>query len=261
MLLAQIHSERLYYLQAAATMNDLQGQRDEMFMDKNVAACDLPEIVVCSNNYKELTYNVVNDKSVDEGVPMMMHEKFLFNEKVSVKVNANPLESKSSEDSKVEEFVGIQDSSKLNQENLIVKKSPPSDVGAASGTVSKEPLTLGDIISMEDSQKALDENNIHGPKENVDRETEQKKTEEPKADSLRYISSETAETEKNPLLKDVLEDSYDHSLLSNGLRERSFSDAESEWNSSPVRMVKAEKRPFRKEKGWRHYSLLLCCRF
>ncbi|XP_057777427.1 uncharacterized protein LOC130995938 [Salvia miltiorrhiza] len=38
-----------------------------------------------------------------------------------------------------------------------------------------------------------------------------------------------------------------------------FPVLQSEWNSSPVRMAKADRRDFRKHKGWR--SGLLCCRF
>uniref|UniRef100_A0A1J3FRP4 18S pre-ribosomal assembly protein gar2-like protein n=1 Tax=Noccaea caerulescens TaxID=107243 RepID=A0A1J3FRP4_NOCCA len=275
-------------------MNDIQGQTHEMFMDKNVTARELPEIVVC--DYKELTYNVVKDVCVDED---------------TAKVNVNPLESKSSEESKFEECVDTKDSNKLCQDNFIVteqdfgcEKSLPSDVVATSGSVCKEALTLGDIISMEESQN-LPRNNINGREESAARETEQEETEELKADNLRYFSSEMAEP-KNPLLNDVLEDSDDHQhLFSGNLQNRSgestFSEGESglahitysgtisvsgsnsvrsdgstvssrsfafpilqsEWNSSPVRMAKAEKRPMqiRKKKGWRHYSLLLCCRF
>lgn len=175
------------------------------YMVKNVMACELPQIVV--SKYEELTYNVVKDICVDEGVPMIQ-EKFLSNEKDSVKLN----------------------SSKLNQGNLIVtgqevkddpevynkvgcdENSPMRDVVATSRCVSKEALTLGDIISMEDSQIPPNNNNINGPDKNVDHETEQEKTE-------------------NRPLNDVLEDSYEHNLFSsnfpNGFGERSFSEAES----------------------------------
>ncbi|XP_010495477.1 PREDICTED: uncharacterized protein LOC104772573 [Camelina sativa] len=241
------------------------------YMDKNVMARKLPETVVVTN-HEEVTFNVVKDVCVDEGVPMMP-DKFLFNEKDYVNVNTKPFGSKSSEDSK------------LNQENVNVTeqevkddcKVAPGVVVATSRSVSKEALTLGDIISMEGSQRPANKNNTHGPEE-----TEQEKTEEPIAESLRYLSTEMAESE-NQRLNDVLEDSYDHNLFSsnlpNGFGERSFSEAEpglahisysglisvsgnisvrsdgstvsgssfafpllqSEWNSSPVRMVKAEK--------------------
>ncbi|XP_075522222.1 uncharacterized protein LOC142555296 isoform X2 [Primulina tabacum] len=42
-------------------------------------------------------------------------------------------------------------------------------------------------------------------------------------------------------------------------RSFAFPILQSEWNSSPVRMAKADRRHFRKQKGWR--SGLLCCRF
>lgn len=42
-------------------------------------------------------------------------------------------------------------------------------------------------------------------------------------------------------------------------RSFAFPILQSEWNSSPVRMVKADRRHFRKHRGWRQG--LLCCRF
>ncbi|XP_073131595.1 uncharacterized protein [Henckelia pumila] len=42
-------------------------------------------------------------------------------------------------------------------------------------------------------------------------------------------------------------------------RSFAFPILQSEWNSSPARMVKGDRRHFRKHKGWR--SGLLCCRF
>ncbi|KAH6762957.1 18S pre-ribosomal assembly protein gar2-like protein [Perilla frutescens var. hirtella] len=42
-------------------------------------------------------------------------------------------------------------------------------------------------------------------------------------------------------------------------RSFAFPILQSEWNNSPVRMTEAERRRFRKHKGWR--SGLLCCRF
>ncbi|WCJ35782.1 18S pre-ribosomal assembly protein gar2-related [Euphorbia peplus] len=42
-------------------------------------------------------------------------------------------------------------------------------------------------------------------------------------------------------------------------RSFAFPVLQSEWNSSPVRMAKAERRCMRKQRGWRH--AILCCRF
>ncbi|WRX15557.1 hypothetical protein QQP08_008044 [Theobroma cacao] len=42
-------------------------------------------------------------------------------------------------------------------------------------------------------------------------------------------------------------------------RSFAFPILQSEWNCSPVRMAKADRRHYRKHKGWRHG--LLCCRF
>uniref|UniRef100_A0A1J3G7C4 Uncharacterized protein n=1 Tax=Noccaea caerulescens TaxID=107243 RepID=A0A1J3G7C4_NOCCA len=165
------------------------------YMDKNVTACDLPEIVVC---FKDSTYHVVKDICVDEGVPVQ--EKFLFGEKDSVKcssdsnqsesedlmkaekVNANGLETKSLEDDSedcndpktsqdVEEhsrevFSDAEGSSICNQEHLIAtreaKESHASEISHeiesdenSKDEVAATSLTLGDILSREEEQKPL----------------------------------------------------------------------------------------------------------
>ncbi|ESQ32956.1 hypothetical protein EUTSA_v10004181mg [Eutrema salsugineum] len=141
----------------AAKRDSLEKLDPVFYMDKNVTACDLPEIVVC---YKENTYHVVKDICVDEGVPVQ--EKFLFGEKDSVKCSSNSnkcesedlmeadkassnlLESKSLEDrnsklddselcngtktnrdveeSSREEFADAEGSSNCNQEHLTVTR-------------------------------------------------------------------------------------------------------------------------------------------
>ncbi|XP_019090987.1 PREDICTED: uncharacterized protein LOC104743294 [Camelina sativa] len=133
--------------------------------------------------------------------------------------------------------------------------------------------------SIEGSQRSLNNSNTHGPEENIERETE-----EPIVGSLRYLSS-------------VIEESCDHDLFSRRPARMTNSEAtsarmtyseatsfsgfrsvrsegssasassfgfpilQSERNISPVRMVKAKRTKRGKEKGWRRYSLLLCCRF
>lgn len=42
-------------------------------------------------------------------------------------------------------------------------------------------------------------------------------------------------------------------------RSFAFPILQSEWNSSPVRMAKADRKHLRKHRGWRHG--ILCCRF
>ncbi|AEC05750.1 hypothetical protein ISN45_At02g002780 [Arabidopsis thaliana x Arabidopsis arenosa] len=359
---------------------DSPEKKDPVFyMDKNVTACDLPEIVVC---YKENTYHIVKDICVDEGVPVQ--EKFLFGEKDSVKssstedlmkadkTNVNPSETKSAEDSisKVDDSEFCNDhktdrdveessgedfadaegtSSNYNQEHLIVteevKASPthglsPSEiepdenskdeVAISQDNDSKECLTLGDILSREDEQKSLNQDNIssdsheeQSPSQLQDKEkrslettaieTELEKTEEPKQgeEKLSSVSTTTSqepnktcnepekpETENHHQQNCLVENSYeDDKFSSSRFGETSFSAADSvsisghitysgpiaysgslsvrsdasttsgrsfafpilqsEWNSSPVRMAKADKR--RQKGGWRH--TLLCCRF
>lgn len=168
------------------------------YMDKNITACDLPEIVVC---YKESTYHVVKDICVDEGVPVQ--EKFLFGEKDSVKCSSNanqcgsedlmkaadktnvhPSETKSLggdsicndrktdrdvEESSREDFADAEGSNNCNQEHLIVteevKASPthglnPFEIELDEDSKDEVAITLGDILSREDEQKSLNHDNI-----------------------------------------------------------------------------------------------------
>ncbi|EOA24009.1 hypothetical protein CARUB_v10017222mg [Capsella rubella] len=349
------------------------------YMDKNVTACDLPEIVVC---YKENSYHVVKDICVDEGVPVQ--EKFLFGEKDSVKSTTNsnhcgsvdlmkvdktdvkPSETKSLEDSNskvddssevcndktvqdVEEssreaFADAEGSSNYDQEHLIVTSPTlalkPSEISleVESEEISKdevvissedflsESLTLGDILSREDKQKSLKNDNGNRPEElsppqhqekekrsleTTGLDTKLEKVEEPKtAEENLSSASTTTVQEPNKSCNDLekpetenhqqnrLVNSYeDDKLSSSRFGETSFSAAESvsisghitysgpiaysgslsvrsdasttsgrsfafpilqsEWNSSPVRMAKADKR--RQKGGWRH--TLLCCKF
>ncbi|KAG2323735.1 hypothetical protein Bca4012_037982 [Brassica carinata] len=281
-------------------MNDLQGQRDQVFMDKNVSTCDLPEIVVC--NCKELTQTVVKDICVDEGVPMVQ-EKFIFNKKETAKVNGNVSESKSSEDNKFEEVVDTKDVMELvvTGDEDGRERSPPEDVVAESESVSKVALTLGDIISMEGSHEPISKINTYEPEGNLGREIELRKTGEKKSVSWRYLPSETVEPENQRLNNVFIEDSYDHhhlffsSNFPNEFGARSFSESEpglahitysgpisisgslsarSEGSTVsgnsfafPVLQQEWKSSPARmvraekrQEKGWRHYSLL-CCRF
>ncbi|CAH8391541.1 unnamed protein product [Eruca vesicaria subsp. sativa] len=286
-------------------MNDLQGQRDEVFTDKNVSSCDLPEIVVC--NCKELTHNVVKDICVDEGVPMVK-EKFVLNKEETVKVNKNVSESKSLEDNNPEECV---DDTKdvielvVTEDEVGCEKSPSEDVVAESETGSTVSLTLGEIILMEGSNKLDNNVNTYETEDNLGREIlEQRKSGEKKSVSWRYLPSETVESPEDRRLNNVfIGDYYDHHHLfprnfPNEFGAESFSGSESglgyitysahisisrsfsarsdgstvsgqsfafpvlqqEWNSTPARMVRAQKRQLQKEKGWKHYSRL-CCRF
>ncbi|CAH8387542.1 unnamed protein product [Eruca vesicaria subsp. sativa] len=112
------------------------------YMDKNVTACDLPEIVVCC---KEGTYHVVKDICVDEGVPVQ--EKFLFGEKGSVKcsLDSNQCESedlmkadKETETKSLEDRNGKVDvDSELCNDpktNIDVEESPREDFADAEGS-------------------------------------------------------------------------------------------------------------------------------
>ncbi|KAG5391978.1 hypothetical protein IGI04_021941, partial [Brassica rapa subsp. trilocularis] len=271
----------------ATTMNDLQSQSDKMFMDKKVSACDLQEIVVC--NCKEPTQIVVKDICVDEGVPMVQ-EKFLFNKEENVKV----------EDNKPEECADTKDVMELvvTGDEVGCEKPPPEDALAESESVSNKALTLRDIISMEDSNKPLNNVNTYEPEGDLGRDIEQRKTVEKKSVSWRYLPSETVEPENQRLNNVHVEDSYDHHHLFSSYEfgARSFSEAAESGlahitYSGPISIseslsarsdgstVSANSFAFpvlqgewnssparmvrakkRQEKGWRHYSLI-CCRF
>uniref|UniRef100_M4FHZ5 1-phosphatidylinositol 4-kinase n=1 Tax=Brassica campestris TaxID=3711 RepID=M4FHZ5_BRACM len=197
-------------------MNDLQSQSDKMFMDKKVSACDLQEIVVC--NCKEPTQIVVKDICVDEGVPMV-HEKFLFNKEETVKL----------EDNKPEECADTKDAMELvvTGDEVGCEKPPPENVVAESESVSNKALTLRDIISMEDSNKPLNNVNTYEPEGGLGRDIEERKTVEKKSVSWRYLPSETVELENQRLSNVLVEDSYDHHHLFSSYEfgARSFSEA------------------------------------
>ncbi|EFH51488.1 hypothetical protein ARALYDRAFT_484289, partial [Arabidopsis lyrata subsp. lyrata] len=203
---------------------DSPDKKDPVFyMDKNVTACDLPEIVVC---YKENTYHVVKDICVDEGVPVQ--EKFLFGEKDSVKssstedltkadkTNVNPSESKSAEDSNTkvddsefcnncktdrdveessrEDFADAEGSSAYNQEHLIVteeaKASPSHGLNPSEIEPDENSNDEVAISSETDSKESLTLGDI------LSREDEQK--------SLNHgnISSDSHEEQSPSQLQD-----------------------------------------------------------
>ncbi|XP_018456050.1 uncharacterized protein LOC108827188 isoform X2 [Raphanus sativus] len=275
------------------------------YMDKNVTACDLPEIVV---RYKESTYHVVKDICVDEGVPV--------HEKDSVRCNSEDLvETKSPEDrngkldgselckvpktnqdveeSSSEGFADAESSSSCTQEHLIVTREAKGGILARED--EQRPLSNNENShrSEEQSSSQLQENN-----DQRSLETELEETEEPRKaeEKLSSVSTTASQEPERPGTDKQRPDLLDDKLFSSGFGETSFSAAEavsisghisysgpvvvsgrlsvrsdgsttsgrsfafpilqSEWNSSPERMAKAEKRRL---KGWR--EILLCCRF
>ncbi|CDY58627.1 BnaC09g52460D [Brassica napus] len=246
------------------------------YMDKNVTACASPEVVVC---YKESTYHVVKDICVDEGVPVQ--EKFLFGEEDSVRCNSEDLvETKSPEDRN-----GKLDGSELcndSKTNQDVEEFSREGLADAEGSRScnQEDLIVTKEAKEENEQRSL--------------ETEEPRKAEEKLSSVSIATSH--EPERPGTDQQQPDSFEDGKLFSSGFGETSFSAAEavsisghisysgpvvvsgrlsvrsdasttsgrsfafpilqSEWNSSPERMAKAEKRRL---KGWR--EILLCCRF
>ncbi|AEE29054.1 putative protein BREAKING OF ASYMMETRY IN THE STOMATAL LINEAGE [Arabidopsis thaliana] len=182
-------------------------------------------------------------------------EKLFFNKK--------PFGSKISDNNEIEE---------LDQENLVVtrqevnddSKVAPRDVVATSTSVSKKALTLGDILSLEDSQSPPNKNNTNGPEENmVHHNPHLEITEESEADNscddnnllkrnLPNGFGEISFCEAKSSLDYItycgpLSGSENLSIRSDGTSASSFAlpILQSEWNSSPVRMGKAEETQLR----------------
>uniref|UniRef100_M4DLI2 Uncharacterized protein n=1 Tax=Brassica campestris TaxID=3711 RepID=M4DLI2_BRACM len=171
------------------------------YMDKNVTACDSPEIVVC---YKKSTYHVVKDICVDEGVPVQ--EKFLFDEKDSVRCNSEDLVGTKSP----EDINGKLDGSKLCNDpkiNQDVEESSREGLADAEGSRScnQEDLIVTKEAKEENEQRSL--------------ETEEK---------LSSVSIATSHEPERPGTDQQQQpDSFeDGKLFSSGFGETSFSAAE-----------------------------------
>ncbi|KAH0923940.1 hypothetical protein HID58_023958 [Brassica napus] len=241
------------------------------FMDKNVTACDLPEIVVCYN--ENTYYHVVKDICVDEGVPVQ--EKFLFGEKGSVKCSSDSNQCESEDLMKADKGIETIISSEEDRNGKVDDESELCNDPKTNQDVEESPRE--DFADAEGSSSSCNQDHLI-----VTREAKDSHEIEPFNDNQ----------QPSLVVGDTLED---NKLISGGFGETSFSGAEavsisghitytgpiafsgslsvrsdasttsgrsfafpvlqSEWNSSPVRMAKPEKR---RHKGWR--QILLCCR-
>lgn len=151
------------------------------YMDKSVTECELPELIVC---YKESTYHV-KDICIDEGVPS--HDRIIFESNVDEKGvhaflppkeyrNSELMEEKrndimplpdvlksSAENDSDEDIVNQFNSSQESDsdEDIIDRHDSKDEAGEVkdeatdeiTNDVSKELLSLGDLLSMHDLSK------------------------------------------------------------------------------------------------------------
>ncbi|CAN7102218.1 unnamed protein product [Brassica rapa subsp. narinosa] len=185
-------------------------------MDKNVTACDLPEIVV----YK----GIETTKSLEED----------RNSKVDddAELCNDPKTNQDVEEASREDFADAEgSSSSCNQDHLIVtreaKDSLTSEIEVATlENGLKESKTLGDILSWEDEPKPLEEQSQP--------QLQEKGRDEPKEaeEKLSSVPTTTSQEPNKPfndnqqpslVVGDTLED---NKLISSGFGETSFSAAE-----------------------------------
>ncbi|CAG7872824.1 unnamed protein product, partial [Brassica rapa] len=187
------------------------------FMDKNVTACDLPEIVVYKGIETIISSEEDRNGKVDD-------ESELCND---------PKTNQDVEESPREDFADAEgSSSSCNQDHLIVtreaKDSHEIEV-ATSENVPKESKTLGDILSWEDEPKPLEEQSQPQLQAIYISLDEPKEAEEEKLSSLPTTISQEPNKPFNDnqqpslVVGDTLED---NKLISGGFGETSFSGAE-----------------------------------
>ncbi|KAH0910344.1 hypothetical protein HID58_033665 [Brassica napus] len=239
------------------------------YMDKNVTACDSPEIVVC---YKKSTYHVVKDICVDEGVPVQ--EKFLFDETDSVRCNSEDLvgtkspedrngkldgselcnDPKTNQDVEESSREGLADARSCNQEDLIVTKEAKNEENEQRSLETEEKLSSVSIATSHEPERP-----------GTDQQQQPDSFEDGKLFSSGFGETSFSAAEAVSISGHI---SYSGPVVVSGRlsvrsdasttsgRSFAFPILQSEWNSSPERMAKAEKRRL---KGWR--EILLCCRF
>ncbi|CAN7079543.1 unnamed protein product [Brassica oleracea var. botrytis] len=214
-------------------------------MDKNVTACDLPEIVV----YK----GIETTKSLEEdGNGKVDDDSELCND---------PKTNQDVEEASREDFADAEgSSSSCNQDHLIVtreaKDSHGIEVATLETNVPKESKTLGDILSWEaDEPKPL--NNISSDKceEQSPPQLQEKEKHEPKEAEEEKLSSVPTTISQEPnktfndnqqpnlLVGDTLED---NKLISSRFGETSFSAAEAVSISGVSEKIVIGMAPLRK---------------
>ncbi|KAL0685302.1 hypothetical protein Bca4012_052150 [Brassica carinata] len=129
-----------------AKMDSVEKVDPVFYMDKNVTACDLPEIVVC---YNEKTYHVVKDICVDDSVRCNSDSN-------SNQCSPNPLKTKSLKDRNCK----LEDSELRNdpEANQDVEETSRDEVATSEnekGTISLgTPALKTELEETEDPEKA-----------------------------------------------------------------------------------------------------------
>ncbi|KAM0004021.1 putative protein BREAKING OF ASYMMETRY IN THE STOMATAL LINEAGE [Helianthus debilis subsp. tardiflorus] len=282
----------------------------EVYTDKNVMECELPESLVC---YKEGAFNV-KDICVDEGIPR--EERILFDENNNETMKHEPLTSSTVEDyykesnvcSEVNEkidtgltvlepsdnHINIKDDHGTNEEVIdsIVPNGPdillqPDEEQINSSEVSSSQQDRRPLPSLKSLFESIDQQPCEAAVLNITKTEPATSTGVYNMGNLERVDELSIEPHDVPKLQDAGSDNF---LVVNhgGEGESSFSVAgplsgpvgstslrsdssttstrsfafpilQNEWNSSPVRMAKADRRRLQKHHGWRHG--LLCCRF
>ncbi|KAF5777460.1 putative protein BREAKING OF ASYMMETRY IN THE STOMATAL LINEAGE [Helianthus annuus] len=275
----------------------------EVYTDKNVMECELPESLVC---YKEGAFHV-KDICVDEGIPC--EERIVFDENNNETMKHEPLTFSTVEDYYMESNVCSEVNGKIdtgltvlepsddhgtNEEVIdsIVPNGPgvllqPDEEQINSSVISSSQQDRRPLPSLKSLFESVDQQPSEAAVLNITKTEPATSTGVYNIGNLERVDELSIEPHDVPKLQDAGSDNF---LVVNhgGEGESSFSVAgplsgpvgstslrsdssttstrsfafpilQNEWNSSPVRMAKADRRRLQKHHGWRHG--LLCCRF
>ncbi|KAJ0866032.1 putative protein BREAKING OF ASYMMETRY IN THE STOMATAL LINEAGE [Helianthus annuus] len=290
--------------------SELFKKETEVYTDKNVMECELPESLVC---YKEGAFHV-KDICVDEGIPH--EERIVFDENNNETMKHEPLTSSTAEDYYMEsnvcsevnekidtgltvlepcdDHIDIKDDHGTNEEVIdsIVPNGPgvllqPDEEQINSSVISSSQQDRRPLPSLKSLFESVDQQPCEAAVLNITKTEPATSTGVYNMGNLERVDEISIEPHDVPKLEDAGSDNF---LVVNhgGEGESSFSVAgplsgpvgstslrsdssttstrsfafpilQNEWNSSPVRMAKADRRRLQKHHGWRHG--LLCCRF
>ncbi|KAI3729637.1 hypothetical protein L6452_18298 [Arctium lappa] len=260
----------------------LFGKATGFYIDKNAVECELPELMVC---YKESDFHVKNI-CIDEGIPgdhktILIDEnncEFLCNS-VAVNEDDDMIEANLGTESSNNcaddvDQQSLQGSAKEFQKGAIVR-SEAEELGQNGQTtdISNKSEMEGSVAFNFDMQKpaagsnpsrSMNPESIH----ELSLETQSAIKHQDVANQMQYgqgeasfsmagVISELITCSRPITFSGNISTRSDSSATST--RSFAFPTLQTEGNSSPVRMGKAERRRLRNYRGWRQG--LLCCRF
>lgn len=144
--------------------------------------------------------------------------------------------------------------------------SQVESLGISYSSDSSSPETSGKEEDIEYTDRQRSGETLSMPI--IDEEKEENQTASRVSFSSQYGFGETSFSAVGPLSDPISYSgqipfsgsvSYRSDSSTTSTRSFAFPVLNTEWSSSPVRMVKADKRQFQKHRGWR--ALLLCCRY